>query len=284
MLYRGWPVALVLRTGLLVMGKSSITSARHVQDSKSLPAVSLLFDPGARPGAQQIRQLAVQTGAFAIGSDMRDEDQPWLELVSNGLTFDLRGLAPGASTQPEPTVHQSGLDASFPRERCETISITPGPHLAAGGAMLAVVRALAMIAACCTRLDGTQAVAWHPARALSEASYFRRGVTEWNGGGSFPGLCLAALAPTGEGGLQSEGLALFTGQELSMHPEVVTDQVQASGIALRLLDWLVQHGPVTQGFELAAPAGGTLRLEPGDNPHLVSVRKDAPGLATASDP
>ena len=114
-------------------------------------------------------------------------------------------------------------------------------------------------------------VAWHPARALCEADYFRHSVTRWIDGGAFPGLGLTALVPCEDGGLVTEGLSLFTGQELRMRPELVSDNAEASKIALRLLNWLVENGRITESFDFAGPSGETLRLEPVDNFGLVEV-------------
>ena len=137
--------------------------------------------------------------------------------------------------------------------------------------MFPVVRTLAMVAAALAQLDNAKAVAWHPTRAVTDADYFRRSVMGWIEGGPFPGLGLAALVPTENGGLRSEGLSLFTGQELLMTPEVVGDRAEATKIALRLLDWLVENGAITQSFAFTVPSGETLRLEPADNLGIVEV-------------
>ena len=56
-----------------------------------------------------------------------------------------------------------------------------------------------------------------------------------------------------------------------MTPEVVSDRAEASKIALRLLDWLVENGAITQSFAFTVPSGETLRLEPADNSGIVEV-------------
>lgn len=221
-----------------------------------------------------MQALADATGQFSISLDPSREDgqeESWLELLANGLTFDLEGLAPQSCIAMPETAHTYGIGREVDLATLQPVLIKPGPHLAAGGAMFPVVRTLAMIAAHLTKLDGVEAVAWHPARAVSDAGYFRRSVLAWIEGGAFPGLGLAALVPTDEGGLRSEGLSLFTGQELNMMPEVVTDRAEASKIALRLLNWLVEHGRITQTFGFTEPSGQTLRLEPVDRTGIVNV-------------
>ncbi len=221
-----------------------------------------------------MRALAAASPHFSISLDPStgdSQDDGWLELLANGLTFDLTGLAPGPAGDVSPTAHSFGVRQDFDPAAHQAILIKPGPHLVAGSAMFPVVRTLAMIAANLTRLDGAQAVAWHPARALSEASFFRRSVLEWIEGGVFPGLGLAALVPSDDGGLQSEGLALFTGQELRLRPDVVPDRAEGSKTALRLLNWLVEHGAITQSFMFTGPSGEALQLEPVENSSIVEV-------------
>ncbi len=194
-----------------------------------------------------------------------------MELLANGLTFDCTGLAPQMGSDLPDIRHSYGLPATFDQPAHQAVTVCPGPNLAGGGTMFPVVRTLAMIAANLAQLDGVEAVAWHPARALCEADYFRRSVTRWIEGGTFPGLGLTALVPCEDGGLVSEGLSLFTGQELRMRPEVVSDNAEASKIALRLLDWLVENGQITESFDFTGPSGETFRLEPVGNLGSVEV-------------
>lgn len=203
------------------------------------------------------------------------QEEGWLELLANGMTFDLSGLAPQSPIEVPAAVHSFGLAGGVDIGAHQAVLITPGPHLVAGGAMFPVVRTLAMIAAHLAELDGVDAVTWHPARAVSDASYFRRGVLRWIEGGAFPGLGLSALVPTPEGGLASEGLGLFTGQELRLAPDIVGDSAEGAKIALRLLNWLVENGRVTDPLEFTGPSGETLRLEPSDNGTVVDVRRAA---------
>jgi len=221
-----------------------------------------------------VRALAASTGQFSVSLDTSEEggqEEGWLELLANGLTFDLTGLAPQPSIEVPATAHTFGIAPGAETDAFQPVLVKPGPHLAAGGAMFPVVRTLAMIAANLAQLEGVKAVAWHPARAISEARYFRTSVMRWIEGGAFPGLGLTALVPTDDGGLESEGLSLFTGQELRMRPDVVMDRAEASKIALRLLNWLVEHGRITESYGFTGPSGETLRLEPVDSFGIVEV-------------
>lgn len=260
-----------------------IASAEHIAEDHAFSAVSLLFAPDGRPSVEEVSQLAHETGHFSISHNPaaihagspEEHGEVWLELLAMGLTFDLRGLAPGNSRALPDAVHRYGLDASFTPENYAVVTLTPGPHLAAGGLMLPVIRCLAWVAAVLTRLPGVVAVAWHPARSFSEPNYFRDSVMRWIDGGAFPGLGLTALSPTPEGGLHSEGLALFTGQELKLCAGLVADKAEGAKIALRLLHWMVEHGTVTEPQLLTGPSGEALRVEPAPAGDVVKVLRNS---------
>ncbi len=139
--------------------------------------------------------------------------------------------------------------------------------------MFPVVRCLAALAARLTELGTAKAVAWHPASALSEPEYFRKSVLGWIEGGAFPGLGLTALATNADGSMQSEGLALFTGQELLLPANVAEDTSEAATIALRLINWLVEHGKIEQEFRFTGPAGEPITLAPVENSRVVRVSR-----------
>lgn len=195
----------------------------------------------------------------------------WAELLLNGLSFDLTGLAPGPAEEEPSFAYGFGLPQGFPSAPLEAITLRPGAHLGEGGALLPVVRGLALLAARLSELPGLQAIAWHPARCWSAPRHFHDSVTRWCGGGAFPALGLTALRPTAEGGLQSEGLTLFTGQELRLQPALVEDRAVGAKLAIRLLHWLVERGPLIETERLIGPDGEPLLLEPSGNGRFVAV-------------
>jgi len=264
-------------------GGCHISSVQEFGGGAGTSAASLLFAPGDRPGAEHVRALARLDTAFVISLEPPEEGVAppggaaahavhWLELLANGLTFDLEGLTPGNSQPVPPRGYTYGLPPAFPQGPLEAISLRPGPHIAAGGRMLPVVRGTAWLAARLTALPKVQAVAWHPARTWSGPQYFRDSVTRWVEGGAFPGLGLTALAPTPEGGLQSEGLTLFTGQELRLEPKLIADRAAGARLALRLLHWLVENGRLERQATLTGPSGEALLLAPSANRRFVDAR------------
>jgi hypothetical protein len=260
----------------------AISTAGDIDGGGSGSAVSLLFAAARRTDAEAIRQLAEKQGGFSISFDPaaesggepaepRDAGLCWLELVANGLTYDIVGLAPGPRAEPPPCVHGYGLAAGLEAPTLEALTIRPGPHLAGGHTMAPVTRTLAWLGASLASLDGVEAVAWHPARSWCAADFFREGVTRWIEGGVFPALGLTALAVAPDGGMQSEGLALFIGQELRIEPELTADKAGAAKIGVRLIDRLVEGGRVDAPQRLNGPDGLPLRLEPSANGRFVRV-------------
>ncbi|MGZ3246865.1 MAG: hypothetical protein ACXU61_07265 [Croceibacterium sp.] len=206
-----------------------------------------------------------------------DESSPgepkpvWLELLANGLTFDLEGLAPGLPAELPPRGHSYALADNAAETRWEAVTIRPGPHLTGGHTMLPVVRSLAWLAASLCEIEGVEAVAWHPARTWSGVDYFRDGVFRWIDGGVFPGLGLTALAVSPDGGMQSEGLSLFAGQELRIEPELIADMAAGAKIGVRLIDYMVEHGRIDAPQNVTGPDGQPLRLKPSANGRFIRV-------------
>ncbi len=235
----------------------------------------MLFAPGDRPSSHAIDGLARRSGNFAISISPEEDSGPnnWLELLANGLTFDLVGLAPGQS-EPLPTPeHLFGLAANFETEGMEAVTISPGPHLLSGGAMVPVVRSLAWLVVQLVELGNVQAINWSAASACSSPHYFCDSVMRWISGGAFPGLGLTALIPLADGSLQSEGLSLFTGQELRLDADLAPDRSEGAKIALRLLHWMVENGRIHKPISLTGPSGEPLLLEPIKEQGIVKARK-----------
>ena len=245
-----------------------------------MSAASLLFEVGSRPDRALVAELAARTGQFSISlvpelASLPDPDgrANWLELVIQGLTFDLYGLAPRAPAPLLQARHLFGLSPETRQRPLEAVTLEPGPHLAGGRQMLPVLRSLALQAAHLAALPGVVAVAWHAAHAWSAPEFFRGGVVRWIEGGAFPALGLAALAPTPAGSIISEGLALFTGQEIELEPRLAEERATGARIALRLMHWLVENGPLDSMETLTGPSGELLRLEPDAAGRLIKVWK-----------
>jgi hypothetical protein len=261
---------------LTISGASNSSSERKA-------AVSLLFKRGKRPSGRDVHSLAKRDGGFSVTFDPGEagaaadngvEGAPvWLELLESGLSFDLTGLAPGPPAAPSPYRRILGLDEDEVHA-LEALTLSPGPHLAGGAGMVPVLRTLAALGGSLAGLDGVHAVCWHSSRCWSEPGIYREAVARWVEGGVFPALTLTSLAMSSDGGMHSEGLALFTGQELRLEPELVRDPAAAAKLAVRLIDHLVERGRVVGREVTAGPDEVSLRLEPSANGQFVRVWQD----------
>lgn len=188
------------------------------------------------------------------------------------MTFDLAGLAPGRSAAVPETHYRFDCPGDLLPERCAAVSLVPGPHLAAGAGTQPVVRAHAALAAVLAEdLPSTVAIVWGPSQSIMGTGYFRSTVAAWLNGGPFPALGLTSFRATMDEGIQSVGLAHFTGQELRLEPALVADRAEAVRLGVRLVNHLVAAGALKSGESIAAPDGRTLRLEPSANGRFVRV-------------
>ena len=236
-----------------------------------------------RPSGRDVHSLAKGDGGFSVIFEPGDgvavaDDRPggaavWLELLTSGLSFDLSGLAPGAPAEAPPYKRSLGLDKGGFHE-LDAVTLTPGPHLAGGFGLLPIFRSLAALGGSLALLNGVRAVCWHSSRCWSEPRLYREGVARWAEGGVFPALTLTSLTVTPDGGMHSEGLALFTGQELRLEPEMAGDPAEAAKLAVRLIDHLVERGRVDGRETIAGPDSSPLRLQPSANGQFVRVCRD----------
>lgn len=232
--------------------------------------LALAFAPGERPDAEAIASLSTRAGLvmpFAISHIGTDADS-WVELLSGGLTFDCRGLAPGAAASPAGGASLLGL-AEVPTG--EVITLEPSPHLAEGRGLLPVVRAMAGLGVGLCQLPGIRGVYWRPAHCWMTVKYFVGVVEEWLKGGPFPALGLTSLRHASDGGMVSVGLDYLIGQELHFSPNRKLAPAAAARIAVRLVNDLVSAGPLLRTAHLRGPEGELIEVQPGVEGHELQV-------------
>ena len=235
-----------------------------------VPVAALLFDSASRPGVQQVSALAAQHGDFAVIQHARDPHGQ-VELLREGLSFDLSGLVPAEPwPSPEPA-NVVALPDGFSAEGLEILQLSPGAHLAGAEHLLPVVRVAAAMIRQLAALPGVQAVAWLPARLLISPKWFSESVGVWLAGGPFPVLALTALSrsPTA---FRSEGLRFLIGQEFVLMGRDGKLVEEESRIAVRLTDWLVAHGRVDAPREVVLAGVGPVWIEP-QGPDLLMVNR-----------
>lgn len=182
----------------------------------------------------------------------------WIELLLEGLTFDLLGLAPGKGLAQTMARHHFGLCADA-IVHCEAIGIAPGPHLRGAANALPVVRTLLRLAvALASQWTEVKAALWAPAASAMERRIFIDSVDTWLGGGTFPALGLTGVVEKPGGLLASDGLGFFTGQELLLDRRLSEDKIAGTRLLVRLIDALAGHAALTQETRIAL--GDELRL------------------------
>lgn len=224
------------------------------------PLAALLFGQEGRPAADDVADVAVGPDGFSL-LNAAQAPQGCAELLRDGLTFDMAGLAPAASCEVPAVVHRVALPADFNLDALEAAWFMVGPHLAGAESLLPVLRVAAAILRHLTSLEGLQAIVWRPARIVMSPAWFAEAVGVWLAGGPFPALALTALARS-QNGIESEGLAFLTGQEFMLHAGSGGPNREDSRIAVRLTDWLVAHGRVEAPREVMLAGIGAVWIEP----------------------
>lgn len=229
---------------------------------------SIAFDPADKPRLR----LAEETGS-AEQQPGPYGDRLWLELVTRGLSFDFVGLMPAEGLSLAERSYFFDFDKDDPLTNCEAIELLAGAHLSGGERSLPVLKAQFAL---CRDIVGffseVKAVIWPPAATLIGRRFFESTIAAWVEGGTFPALGLTAIRETDDGGLQSVGLDYIIGQEVKVEPSLTADKVEATRLAVRLINQLVLVGRVSESEYVIAPDGRRLRVEPSENGDIVKVQ------------
>jgi hypothetical protein len=246
----------------------------------------LLFVKGKRPDRAAIMAFAASQQTVCISHDPHSGDESheeamwpgqrhWIELLSQGLTFDVSGLASGPESDFPTIAHRFDLPEAPTPDGYEALTLQPGPHLAAGGRSVPVIRVMLGLACELVRhFDDLAAVSWGPSQSAIGRRFFESVTTAWLDGGAFPALGLTAFAETADGALQSIGLDFWIGQELRIEPPLSADRVAATRLGVRLVNHLVITGGLKDIDRIVAPDGTRLTLRPSRNRALVSVWRE----------
>lgn len=227
------------------------------------PCLFIAFPRGKRPVAAAVRAALAQAAAGQISYDPAASD--WLEVVLDGLTFDVLGLSPGRSLLPAEPRHYFGMSAAA-LAGCEAIGLAPGPHLAGAANTLPVVRTLLRLgSALASRWDEAVGAIWLPADTAMGRDIFVSAIDSWIAGGPFPALGLTGVAERSGGVLASDGLAFFTGQELVLDAALSADRIAATRLLVRLIDHLIEQPPI-KGERLIQLEGSRKLLLAGAGP------------------
>lgn len=244
-----------------------------------MPSVTISHDP-SRADAADAAEAEAGRNPAQIG-DARPDDAvwpgqlQWVELLRDGLTFDLSGLAPGPGAVFPAFAHRFDLEAMPSPEDCESMVLRPGPHLIEGAASLPLMRGLLALGCDIVRqFDDLMAVGWGPAGTAIGPRFFESVTSAWLDGGPFPALGLTAFGQADDGAIESEGLAFWIGQELRIEPPLSADRVAATRLGIRLVNHLVLAGGMTEDDRIIAPDGSRLVLRASRTRPLISVWRE----------
>ncbi|MEE4288125.1 MAG: hypothetical protein V2J14_02045 [Erythrobacter sp.] len=236
--------------------------------------VSLTLDPAVDAFPRPVEPGMAEPAAAAAASSQMDE-AGWVELLREGLTFDLVGIAPGeAATFPE-IENRFDLEARPNGLRYEALHLVPGQHLSGGQRSLPVAKGLIGLARDLTNhFDQLEAVVWPPAKAGIGRRFFESIATAWLEGGPFPALGLTAFRETMDGAVQSVGLEFWIGQELRIEPPLSGDRVAATRLGVRLINQLILIGGLDESERIVAPDGTRLVMRPSRNGRFIRVWRE----------
>ncbi len=235
----------------------------------------MTHDPFDQGGWQYPDDEAGPADRLAKHTQADVAEELWLELLREGLTFELSGLARG-KTSPFPAIrHRFDLDATPASTAFEAVRLMPGQHLAGAERSIPVIKGMLGLARDFVHhFDELAAVVWPPSASAIGRRYFESISTAWLEGGAFPALGLTAFRETEEGALQSEGLAFWIDQEIRIEPPIANDKVAATRLGIRLVNQLILVGGVEESERIVAPDGTPLVIRPSRNGKFVQVWRE----------
>jgi len=200
------------------------------------------------------------------------DDLVWVEMMREGLTFDILGIAPGDPAAFPSIEHHFDLESVPSASGYEALQIMPGQHLSGGHNAIPVVKSMLALARDLTHhLEHLEAVVWPAARSAIGRRFFESVTTAWLEGGAFPALGLTAFTQTMDGAIQSVGLDFWIGQELRIEAPLSADKVAATRLGVRLINQLIIVGGLTESERVTAPDGSRLVMRPSRNGKFIRV-------------
>ena len=275
-------------------GTETISESQH-HDAAGL---NVLFAIGKRPTRGAIKAFVARQNAVSLSHDPSGDhpvalipveglppslqpaastadDVLWLELLRDGLVFDLKGLAPGASCAFPEIQHRFDCAEEPCSFRLDAMLIQPGPHLATLGGSAPVARGmLALASDLIHHFPDLEAVYWPPSQSAIGRRFFESVITAWLDGGAFPALGLTAFRESIDGALQCVGLDFWIGQELRIEPPLSFDKVAATRLGVRLINQLVIVGGQDESERIIGPDGTRLVMRPSRNRRYVRVWRE----------
>lgn len=269
-----------------------------MQGSETL-GLFLLAEPGRRPSLAAVKDFAMESQVVAVSHDPQAPSSPlgkditltspdgeagakgmalsghWVELLRDGMTFDLHGLAPGAACAAPQPHHRFDWPTGQDAVGHEALHLGIGPHLAGAGRSLPVLRTMIALARdLALFFEEIAGVIWQPSASVIGRRFFESTATAWLDGGPFPALGLTAFEVAEDGALASKGLAFWIGQELAIEPALAQDKVAATRLGVRLVNHLVRLGGLAGEEHIVAPDGARLVMRPSADGRRIEVKRE----------
>ena len=255
-------------TGVYLLFTDGERPDRHVirEFAEANTSTTLTLDPAQRPALHVVGDDDTEASISATQAQGKPNQPDWVELLRNGLTFDLEGLAPGKGFDAPETVSLFDCAPTYNVETASAIRLVAGAHLAGSEGSLPVLRGMLGLASDLVQhFEQISTVIWPPSASAIGRRFFESTTTAWLDGGAFPALGLTAFKETIDGGLESVGLDFLIGQELRIEPALAGDKVAATRLGVRLINQLVLSGKILQSEQIIAPDGRELRIAPSQN-------------------
>lgn len=239
----------------------------------SQPSVLLSHDPSSEKSVHLVSADGDVSDQEQAASDT--SDQVWLELLREGLAFDLRGMIPGIAVPFPQAEHRFDLDTLPGQAAFEALQLVPAHHLAGGERTMPVAKGLIALARDLVHhFEDMEAVVWPASASAIGRRFFESVTTAWLDGGPFPALGLTAFRETVDGALQSVGLEFWIGQELRIEPPLSSDRIGATRLGVRLVNQLVLVGGIDDSERIVAPDGTRLVLRTSRNGRFIRVWRE----------
>lgn len=208
-------------------------------------------------------------------ADSGKEMMGWVELLRDGLAFDLEGLAPGYDLDIPEIEYNYDFEDKLPLVGYEALRLVPGSHLIGGGNTLPIIRSIISLACdLAHEIEDISAIAWPPARSVIGRIFFESISTAWLDGGAFPALGLTSFKQMTDGAIQSVGLDYLIGQELRIEVPLSNQRIEATRLGIRLVNHLILVGGLTESERFTAPDGSMLVLRPSRNGKFIRAWGD----------
>jgi len=146
-------------------------------------AISISHDPS---DSASLQLVSADSEGLPSGAEIRPKsrDDIWVELLREGLTFDLRGIAPGQSCEFPEVEHRFDLERAPGASRLEALLLEPGQHLIGGETSMPVVKGMIALARDLVHhFEDIVAIVWPPSKSAVEIdSKNRRPIALLDGG------------------------------------------------------------------------------------------------------